>query len=391
MRRIFFITMYGIGIGAQLCFVGYAAVDNRQVWAVIREPVVDLVIHQQIPRRHAVAPDMNGGLSAVCCSRAHQALMNEVVRVVAHDGDEVQVVCDNVVYGFDRVTGEPLNTFWVKKQKLFLLSDLDQEALATLPGPFDALRGNVVVLRLPWNGYSVGTRFMRYPQGDTADVYGIRYCDAHYGCVRMTTLPRYMVHKEEVLSSRVMRKLFVQYAYDLIEHASRTVSDGVIPYVWGGSSYVHPYKDGAFIVKSGHIERSGVAHPYRGYDCSELILRLAQIVGIPYRCKLTSLMSSMLTEVPRSKPLQEGDLIWMPGHVMMVSNLKRNELIEARGYGSGHGRVQALALKDYFQNITTYEQLRRAAYDRQPLLLLKKDGSVQTEVKELRFYKLLKE
>lgn len=87
--------------------------------------------------------------------------------------------------------------------------------------------------------------------------------------------------------------------------------------------------------------------------------------------------------------LEEGDLVWFPGHVMIVGDLKRNELIEARGYGGGFGKVQVISLDKYFANVKNYDELLSAYREKKPLIILKKDGTVQLIVEQFKLLKLI--
>jgi cell wall-associated NlpC family hydrolase len=114
-----------------------------------------------------------------------------------------------------------------------------------------------------------------------------------------------------------------------------------IPYVWGGSSFTNAPKG------------SG---PHAGCDCSSLIMRAAQLFSIPYFYKQSSLVQR-LDDVPVGDMPEPGDILWMPGHVMVVGDVKNNTVIEASGYNSGYGNVHELPLEQRFHGIRTYEDL----------------------------------
>ncbi len=63
-------------------------------------------------------------------------------------------------------------------------------------------------------------------------------------------------------------------------------------------------------------------HPMSGFDCAGIISRAAQMCGIPYYFKNTYTLAHYLKSLSIDTHLQEGDLIWIPGHVMIVSDLK---------------------------------------------------------------------
>lgn len=72
---------------------------------------------------------------------------------------------------------------------------------------------------------------------------------------------------------------------------------------------------------------------------------------------------------------------------MVVGDLKRNTLIEARGYKyKGQGKVQEIALNQVFKDIDNYDQLLKAYREKTMLERLGRDGSV---VEKIAHFKLL--
>lgn len=354
--------------------------------AAFKDPVVDLYV--QLPVQHN--PPLAGyGYSDGGCQRAHQALANEVVTIVERKGNLVKIACDTVAYGHDENTGKPLNTFWVHKKHLIFFRHLADEQLYAFPAPQGAT-DTTLVLRLPWKQYSLGTRFVHAPEHDTEDVYGaLLVTPQHPHAIKVLQIPRALARLELPLTPQQQRACFVQLAYDVIDYAKKDSANGVIPYVWGGSSFVQSYEDQTFTLHNRRWERPGKRNPYMGYDCSELVLRLAQTSGIPYVCKTTVVIEKMLKPLSKTDKLEPGDLIRFPGHVMIVGNIERNELLEACGYGGGFGRVHVVKLAERFLGIHNYKQLRRAYHNKMKLTLLAKDGSEQSVINEFKLHKLL--
>lgn len=358
---------------------------DTEFLAAIKQPVVDLYLKLPLQENSPASP---AGYGDGSCKRAHQGLAHEVVTIVATDGYYVQVAFNNVIYGYDEQTKLPLSTFWTTKDHLIFFKSLTEQALSVFPGPREN-KGDIVVLILPWKHYSLGTRFVRNPNKDTDDAYGIQLFSSS-GRIIKRNIPRKYACVEEELNPKQARRHFVNLANTIVDHASRSSVDQIIMYVWGGSSYVHEYQDDKFVMKEKDgWRRPGKHNPYTGYDCSELVLRLAQISGIPYKNKTTIMLCQHAQELEPDDVLEEGDLIWFPGHVMIVSNIARNEIIEARGYGAGYGKVQRISLASCFANIDNYEQLREACAGKQPLQLRKKDGSVLQEIKDFKIFKLI--
>lgn len=352
--------------------------------AVIKDPVVDLFI--KLPLQNNAPICCVQARADHNCQRCHQVLAHEVVTVLAIKDTYVQIACDNLVYGIDEKTGQPKNSFWVDKKHLIFFKDLSQDLLKSLPGPIGSIKNTLVLVR-PWKKYSLGTRFVRSPEHDTKYSYAVRILRPCSKSVKISTIPRELAKVEgEDLTVQQKRKYFVKLAYDIIEYAHN--KGGVIPYVWGGSSFVYPYKDN-FTQKENKWHRDELYTPCCGYDCSELVLRLAQISGIPYFWKTTNMLATQNQALQAHDQLEEGDLVWFPGHVMIVGDLKRNELIEARGYGGGFGKVQVISLDKYFANVKNYDELLSAYREKKPLIILKKDGTVQLIVEQFKLLKLI--
>ncbi|MBY0109650.1 MAG: C40 family peptidase [Candidatus Babeliaceae bacterium] len=109
---------------------------------------------------------------------------------------------------------------------------------------------------------------------------------------------------------------------DLIDRISQNEADNVIPYVWGGSSFLEPYQQGCFYTKDGVWHRQGKNDPYTGYDCSEFIMRMAKIVGINFPWKTTTSIQHGLAQFTSKDILQAGDIIWVEGHTMIISDIE---------------------------------------------------------------------
>lgn len=118
-----------------------------------------------------------------------------------------------------------------------------------------------------------------------------------------------------------------------------------------------------------------------------MILRGAQLCGIPYFFKNSTTLAQNLTPLQKNEDLENGDLIWFLGHVIIISDVKNNLVVEARGYEHSYGRVHEASLKTQFNNISTYEDLKKAYLEHIPLERLNLQGIV---AKEIPTFKLLK-
>lgn len=351
----------------------------REARAVITAPVVDLCIEYTL--NHVPPASPPGASSAGICKRAHQVLFNEVVTYKKEHGLYAEIAIDHLIYGVEE--GKARNTFWIPKHKLTFLSKLEEPALVPRQGVRD---GSTVVLILPWHGYSVGTRFVRVPQEDMQGAYAVSWFDHQRKTAIIDHIPQERVLVEEKVSRAQARDIFVKVAYDLIDYFEKQGT--VVPYVWGGGSCIEGYTDTFSMLSNGAWARPGPQRPYHGYDCSELVFRLAQIAGIPYPYKTTIMLAQFGKALKHNQEIEAGDLLWIPGHVMIIGN--NHELLEARGYQSGYGKLQRIALRDSFVGIETVDQLRKAYQAKQPLLrIAKKDGSEITEITDWKIIKLI--
>ncbi len=137
-------------------------------------------------------------------------------------------------------------------------------------------------------------------------------------------------------------------------------------------------------------ECPGAQVPHCGFDCSGLILRAAQIVGLHYYFKNTTTLGLSLEDLEDDDSLQEGDLILMPGHVVIVGDVERNDLIEAAGHGAGFGAVHTISLAKRIAPIKDYARLRAALKDTTSVLRYKNSqGTPGREITSLRLLKLI--
>ncbi|MBP6870287.1 C40 family peptidase [Candidatus Babeliales bacterium] len=339
--------------------------------AVIKESVVDM--NSSFPPTPESSPICRGNVSN--CHRAHQGLYNEIVDCLEVRGDAVRVVFCNVKYNLSDDPNK--NSFWMHKRNLVPLEELDSAFKQFIPDTQYGLK-STLVLTYPWKNFSVGTRFQRRAQDDTESHYGIEFIDFDHNEIMSDVVPVDSALEEIVQNEQATRKLFVGNLSNLIDRVART--EKVIAFVWGGSSFRSGYKNKDFYKENDAWHRSELKNPYTGYDCSELVLRMAQIAGINFPWKTTLAIEQAQRKLTEEDTLENGDLLWFSGFVMIVSDVKNNELIESRGYNSGYGRVQKIKLEQVFEGITTYDDLLRSYRLKQPLRLKNSQGELYLEV-----------
>lgn len=333
--------------------------------AVITVPILDMDDAYPPSPNPPASPETGQG------RRVHQGLFNEVVTVLEERGQYVKVQCDDMIY---KLEGE--NSLWTFRygiRPLFTITS--PKALATVPDMRYAARPTIF-LTYPWHHFSLGTRFTHVPEKDTTDSYGVSWIDHRLGRVRYGRVPHSHAAQEIHRDAAAQRKLFVSRIGSLIDRVARTGPGMVIPYVWGGSSFLVPFKRDSFYLDHDVWQRTNPGYPYAGYDCSELIMRMAKMAGITFPWRMSVVMHHYLTPLSPNGTLEEGDIIWTDGHVMIVGNLHTNEVFESRGYGGGYGEVHRIHIKDLFDETPTFDVLRERYVHNKTVTYKKKSGAL---------------
>lgn len=332
------------------------------------------------------------------CPRMHQLIYNEVVTIVEEKGEEVCILLDSVFY---EIAGNPSpqNTYWTLKKNILPLETIKKRgiSLATIPNPIDfnnpqsLYDQSIVSLALPFHDitnnrtYSAGTRFVKASSQSTKDKISVFAFD--HSCTKSSIihLPRSLcILSEHQKTEREKKSDFLRlltiWAHQL---------NGFIPYVWGGCSFTslaHAHHFVSNQIGQTHVYQPStpMKHPYAGLDCAGLITRAAQLCGIPYFFKNTATLTNHLKEITRLHDVQEGDLIWFPGHVMVISSCKPAKIIEARAYGQGYGKIHELPLRDVFKGIDSLEKLFTHLEEKKALSRLARDGSIAHSVAKFK-------
>jgi len=365
---------------------------------VIIYPVVDMdtqlpsqEVQKQITASLPACPDTEK------CFRAYQGLYNELATCSAEQGDYVQLVYENIVYGFCQNTKKPLNTFWTQKNNVIVLDSInDKKIEQAIPACLYAGKPTVVLI-YPWKIFSVGTRFFHNSQQDKKDLYCIQYPDYKKKIVVTTYISKHYALKERSLTDESLIRLrFIKLINQLVDLVAKSSNDTkIIPYVWGGSSFIWPeQKDKSDFYKQDgvwrrHRNNKQKSKQYTGYDCSGFIMRMAKIAGVDFPWKTSWAIREKKRVLTKKDILKDGDIIWMPGHVMIVSNVKNNELIEARGYGSEFGCVHRIKVSEFFDGIDTYQNLVTAYHANKKIKYKNKNGIVGGKECEFKLLKLI--
>lgn len=170
-----------------------------------------------------------------------------------------------------------------------------------------------------------------------------------------------------------------------------------IPYVLGGCSVIDIVTPNAFAKTIGSyknkrimvIERPEVTPIYTGLDCAHLVTLAAQIAGIPLAAANTHALRQSLTPLRPDEHLQEGDLALWKGHVVVISDIKNNLLVEARGYDHGYGIVHEIPLHEQFKGIKTISDLEKAYHTHTRIPRLDKIGKQVEIITDLVLLKIV--
>lgn len=312
--------------------------------------------------------------------RSCQLLFNTIVNTLKETPHEAMIEVGHLFYEIEPDDSYK-NIFWIPKKSLLFLDHVNEVTRQSFPKPLSFTQhywndNHVIVLTLPWKSsknfwYSVGTRFVRDPQHDTGKGYAVIIRHPHHIHAQHEEIPKSHAMIEGTIPQVQKRNAMIQLIRKWIRFAERY--NDCIPYVWGGSSFAFGQKQ---------------KKPLRGFDCSSLIVRSAQMVSVPLAGKTSMMMEKTLKPLTKTDKLEVGDIIWRPGHVILISDLKNNKIIQARGYESGYGCVYESKLSDYFEGIKTFNQLLKTYFNKQQVRELKKNGESFTDTTEFKILKL---
>lgn len=324
------------------------------------------------------------------CPRLHQLIANEIVEVIDENEHELKIKTPHLFY-LAANSSEKQNTFWTHKKNIALLTDLQKKHDLDISNfPFFNRYKTIIVLSRPFKNpttnitYSVGTQFVAAQLDHNHHAHALLFdaeknkfnlikIDAGYFFIKPKSLP-----EQQILFLNLLRGWAQQH---------------YIAYVWGGCSFTQTCTN--TFAKTTNKQNNSYWRPEsehiikNGFDCAGIILRAAQAAGLNYPYKNTHTLKECLSALTNHDHLVEGDLIWIPGHVMAVSNLTKNLLIEARSYSHGYGIVHEIPLEKVFKNIHTYQDLIHAYHKKEILYRLDDQGNVRDTFKEFKLLKMI--
>lgn len=388
--------------------------DLAKSWpvkAIIKQPVIDMIV--QLPEgenKNFVFENIPASADPKNCLRVHQGLFNEKLNIFEKDGvpeqegDFVKGYYDDIFYGYDANTQKLLNAFWLYKSCVaFLEQEKLGEIFSALPSGEYALEPTIF-LTWPFLSkelqvtLSVGTRLKRICEKDRFGVdgkvieYAVLIPDYENYKIIIDYVPVEFARQEiKYQDKNEARKVFVEIVNELVDRIEKSGQE--LQYVLGGSSFVKLQEPQKYYQRkegSGIWEIEGnEGKMYCGYDCSEFVMRMAKMAGIKFPYKNTGMMEKNLKKFDEESALEDGDLIWVRGHIMIISNIEKNEVIESRGYQSGFGRLQRIKLNELFDGIEKYVQLIGTYLNKKQISILDRQGKVAREYSEFKLLKLV--
>lgn len=373
---------------------------------LIGSPIQHFYPHVSIEKGYATIPLCGGDTNPFnSCPRMHQLLFNETVTILETRGPEVRVEIPHFFY-ITHLSNNQQCTYWMLKKNLITFAQLEKQKIDVEKLPHTPSfknksmnAGNTITLTMPFSDpttkqvFSAGTRFVIESTMDKQSLTIIAFAyDQKSKSLKKLSIPRSIIIKQATTNNQKVKQfvdLIAQWAH---------CQNGFIPYVWGGCSFTHT-SNGTYSQKETTINNSKHSYydlddytqsPKTGMDCANLIGRGAQLCGIPYYLKNSFTVANCLKPLEKNQKLERGDIIWIQGHVMVVSNIEKNLLIEARScLYDGQGKLQEIALNKVFKNVNTYKQLIDICMNKKPLYRMGKKGNVEKKIDDCKIFTFL--
>ncbi len=363
-----------------LVYTGIAHNDTicipERSYGFIRYPIVDLFMCAEQVKKELPASAKN----YTACPRVNQGLFNEVFEIDFYSSHVCSIIIPWAIYGYN-AQGQPQNRYWIARKDLILLSDLpsnklnllpqfhNQEKIISIKQPFISSSGTI---------YSVGTCFV-YTNQDKSSVT-LKYLNSDTLAIEYQPIARdhCIFYDENSLVDR--RRLFVQLITGLVDALQNNDIANTIPYVWGGSGFTRGYCAGYHNI-NGRFYRidQKSTESIGGYDCSNLVLRFAHMANLPYFFKTTAMLEKYGKKFKATNVLEEGDLIWLEGHVAIITDLDNKLITESCGYENGVGKVRTIKLGEFLKDIQSWQDLLDAHFHSKKVIRLDVHGTAYKE------------
>lgn len=384
----------------------FALLSNSYL-ALVRVPIADLLGAPAHEFQKDISPEQLykqlplcgvGKHPWACCPRLHQVLLGQQVEVIEEKNNQSYIRIPDLFY-ITATDSNPHHHYWTLSSNLISIHELQKKGINLEHMPeFISFQKNItstqkptISLIVPFKSktthqiLSAGTRLIYDPAHSTKKDYAAFIFDGKNLTIKKEHIPQAHAIKNPIDASPEEKIIIFLKVLRTWAHTS----GDTIPYVWGGSSYTHSSADNFERITKLNCSYFDRPHdlltPKSGFDCAGLIARAAHIAGIPYFYKNTR---TLVTHLKTTEYLEDGDLMWICGHVMIVSDRKNNLLIEARGYSHGYGKVHEIALGKVFKGINTYNQLEQANIDHARITRIDKDGNDQDSCRDFKLLSL---
>ncbi len=335
------------------------------------------------------------------CPRKHQLLLHDIVTILDETQYEAFIQLDTC-FVIDTDNNKQSLTGWVLKNHLKDINELDARKTPALISWTNANvdRSNIKTVTLftsfsdsTGTIYCAGTRFILNKLINTNfEVFAYSEGESNY---RLIEIPQSScVFETFYYTPEDKRNNFCK-----LLNIWTSIPSNCIPLVWGGASIgtvcnldnfdlqVLTNEDGD-VRYAWKRSTKTVGDVYTGVDASGAILRAAQIMGIPYFCKNSKTALQTLTPLAVTDYPKSGDIIWLPGSLLVINDLNKNTIITTMSYASGYGALVELPLSKVFKDINTYHQLSQAYRKGQSLTILNRDGSSARTVDEFKILRM---
>lgn len=279
------------------------------------------------------------------CLRDHQGIYNESFCLILDDTKFFNVISPRIKNSRNNEVH-----FKIKKDDGTIIN---KDNMLSKAIPAFNQNAHIITLLFPWGGYSIGTQFVAQNFKKTDENHSIIIPDFQNNTIKEDIIPNSMT--TESLKNQDPKLRFAECVKEIVAKTV-SLSHYTIPYVWGGTSFITNHNDHPFVLNpddgNWHLDRIDKDLPYSGFDCSGLIWRVLNMLGqINHPWRNTYEMAAKLKPVDLCSKLQNGDLLWFPGHIAVITNKDKGKIIEARSYASGYGKVQKIKIEEYFATI----------------------------------------
>lgn len=281
------------------------------------------------------------------CLRDHQGIYNESFCLILDDTKFFNVISPRIKNSRNNEVH-----FKIKKDDGIIIN---KDNMLSNAIPAFNQNAHIITLLFPWRGYSIGTQFVAQNFKKTDEYHPIIIPDFDNNTIKEDIIPNSMT--TESLKNEDPKLRFAECVKEIVAKTV-SLSHYTIPYVWGGTSFITNHNDHPFVLNpddgNWHLNRIDQTLPYSGFDCSGLIWRVLNMLDqINHPWRNTYEMAAKLKPVDLYSKLQNGDLLWFPRHIAVITNKDKGKIIEARGYALGHGKVQKIKIEEYLATINS--------------------------------------